>query len=170
MDFLYKSTFKNRMSHIYLVYVTLFAIAIFILFMVFKFGVSDLNEYIYIAVSLYGFLLMFPTLFIHFSYLITNYKDQLKISFDSEIIEYQHKGRKILFHFNEIQLIDEYKTPALLRRSPGWLPWETYHYIKITLDNGKEIFITCFMANELELPIDKSRIKLHKIFYPYLRS
>lgn len=169
MDYLYKSTFKNRLSHFFPAYLIIIAFGLLVIYMTFRFGTDDLLIYFYIGFCIYGLGGFLPTLYIHLTYLITNFKDEMIINFENEIIKYKHKEHSVLFHFSDICQIDEYKTYALSRKTPGWLPWDTYHYNIYTLKNGEKIIITCFMANELKLPIDNGKIKLHKIVYPYIK-
>ncbi len=169
MELAYKSTLKNRLSHFYQVYMFLIAMVLFALFMMFTFVTEHLMNYFYIGGGIYGLFFVLPTCFLHLSYLIRNLNDKMLISFEKEIINYMHKGENTLFHFDDINQIDEYITPALLRKKPGYFPWDTYHYLKITLKNSQEIVITCFMVNELKLPVNYDKIKSHIVFYPFIR-
>jgi hypothetical protein len=107
---------------------------------------------------------------LHFTYQIENWKSELIIDTKNAIAAYLGKGKLIEFKFSEIERIDVFMTPGLERGAPGWVTWDTYHFLRITLVNGDVIFITCLMANNLEFPIDRSKVKLHQTLFPYLRS
>lgn len=168
MEKLYKVTFKNRFKHFWEVYIYLLLDIIFIFYMIYRHGYQDIDIYLKIAVCM--FLLIFvPTLYVHIEYYIINYKDKLFVDFQTDKLKYFHKGKNIDFHLRDVKLLKIYKTPPLIENRLPWLPWATYNYVIIKLNNGKKIFITCFLVNELNLNIPSSKKRLVKVLFPYIR-
>jgi hypothetical protein len=170
MNLLYKVTFRNSLSHFYPVIFAFLGIAIATFISVFDFGSERLWLYFKVAALIFGTYSILPTLFLHITYQIENWKSELIIDTKNAIAAYSGKGKLIEFKFGEIGRIDVFMTPGLERRAPGWVTWDTYHFLRITLVNSDVIFITCLMANNLEFPIDRSKVKLHQTLFPYLRS
>jgi hypothetical protein len=137
--------------------------------MIEKEGLIYINEYLLIALGGY-FLFLIPTLIIYVSYLLANNNDKMIIDFKNETIKYYHKNDGLFFDFDDIKKIDIYINPSKLRGATGWVPWDIYHYMALTLNNGKKILVTSLLADEFKIPVQEDKIHYHKVFYPYLRE
>lgn len=142
---------------------------IFVFFMIEKEGIIYINQYLLIVFGAL-LLLLIPTLIIYVSYLLANNKDKMIIDFKNETIKYYHKNDELYFNFDDIKQIDIYINHSKARGAPGWLPWDIYHYMALTLNSGKELLVTSLLADELKIPVEEDKIYLHKVFYPYIRK
>ena len=142
---------------------------LFVVYMYHKYGPQDLYVYILIASGL--FLHMFiPTFFVHLQYYLKNKDVLLAIDTRKKIVKYSRGNQLTVFRFEDIEFLEQYKTPPIIEKRATWLPWATYNYAKVKLVSREEFIITCFLVDEFELPIDKSKIKLHSVFLPYIRK
>ncbi len=123
----------------------------------------------YIFLSVY-FIWIAPVIVLHITYYFKDRGILLVIDLFQKKISYQKKKSFIEFSFNDIDRIDQYKTPGLNRKAHGWALWDDYNYTTITLKNKRIILITCFIANELNINIDKEKIFIHKVIFPVLRK
>ncbi len=166
----FEVTRRNRINHFWTVYIYISVFIGFVPLMIFTNGIEDLYQYIVYAAA--GSSILFvPTIYIHTSYLRKNRYSRLEINDEKRMVTYSNlkEGEELSFTFNEVEQMDVFKTPSLMRERSGWMPWDTYNYSIISIQNGKQITITSLLANELSLPIDNKKIKAHKVLYPYLR-
>jgi hypothetical protein len=165
----YTIDFIKQLRHLWEIIIYLIIDVGAVFYMVHIYGKQDLH--IFVLLASIAFLIIFiPTIKIHLEYYIKNRNSNLKVNYKDKVVEYEHKGNKTTFQFEDIQLIDQYRTPALIEKRVGWLPWESYNYAKVKLKDGKQLIITCFLIDEFELPIDKAKIKIHKVFYPNIKN
>jgi hypothetical protein len=154
MNLLYKITFENSLSHFRSVLYYLIAIVVFVLVMTFIFGVSDLRAFIEIGVFFYGFLMVLPTIIIHLNYFFVNKNTEMIIYPEKKSIRFFEKETWKQFGLYEIEKVEVYMSPQLYRKSTGFTPWDSYHYTKLCLKDGKSLFITCLMANEWDIQLN----------------
>jgi len=165
---IYKSNYRQRMKHFGSVYFLFGGLLFVVVFAIYKFGIQDIG--IYLKIMLIPFILfILPTLYIHLEYYFTNRNDILKIDDATNRVEYTYKNKTINFNFNDVVSIEQFKTPIVFEKRTPWLPWDTYNYTKIILMNGEQIFITCDMIDEFDLPILKEKKKEYTVWLPYLR-
>lgn len=168
MEIIHTVTSRKRFTHFWSIYIFLVGGILLVFYEVHQLGSQDLNFYVTSAVVM--FLIFFlPTIYVHLQYHGKNRNAKLRIDYQNGVGEYEHNRERIRFHFSDIKLIEQYKTPPVAEKRWPWLPWATYNYAKVILNNGKEFIITCFLVDEFELPIDSSKIKLHRILYPNIK-
>lgn len=165
---IYKSNYRQRIKHFWSFYLFLGAIMIFVLFAIYKFGIRDLG--MYLKIMLMPFILfILPTIYIHIEYYFTNRNDILKIDDTNYCVEYTHKNKTIVFNFNDIHSIEQFKTPVAIEKRESWVPWDSYNHSKVTLHDGSKITITCYLIDEFDLPIGDEKKKLHRVLFPRLK-
>ena len=111
-----------------------------------------------------------PTLYIHIQYYRANRGDTMDVDLHSETIKLLHHAERLNIRFAEIRRLVRYKTPGLVRRKTGWTPWGKYNHARIVLDDAREIVITCFLADEFDLPINDDKKELIQVLYPRIRG
>ena len=84
-------------------------------------------------------------------------------------VKCKHQNENINFSFRDIKEIVRYQTPPVMENRWPWLPWGTYNYSKVKLENGKEILITCFLYEQFSLPIDEAKIRTVKVLFPNIK-
>ncbi len=167
---IYRINFKSQLYHFWPIFIFLAIDILFVFYTTSRFGRQDLIIYILIALGM--FLIFFlPTIYIHIEYYLKNRDAELRIDYQNKYVEYKQKENTTSFRFKEIKWAEQNKTPAMVEnRILKMLPWDTYNYSKIILNDGKELYITCLLVNELKLPIDPSKIKINKVLFPIIES
>lgn len=109
-----------------------------------------------------------PLVFIHFSYYKTNKNSILTIS--EKRFLFSEKNELIEFGLNEIKKVVFNLSYTLYDRRFRWFFWDEYFYAQIYLKNGKNIFITCLLCDELETIIPLKLIRRKKRIFPIIKN
>src|SRR5690606_20505245 len=88
---IYRMTFKKGFYHYWPIFIFLVGAFLFVVFMVVRFGIEDLNQFILIA-SVLCLVFIVPTIYLHIQYYIYTLNDKLEINHDN--FSYEHKGGK----------------------------------------------------------------------------
>lgn len=165
---MYKITVENSFSHFRSVFYYLAAIVGFVLVMTFVFGMSDLWVFFGIGMFFYGGLMVLPTIIIHLNYFFVNRNCEMIICPEKKSIRFYEKEFSVYFEYHEIKKVEVYMTPPLFRKSPGFTPWDSYHYIKLCLLDGRFFYITCLMANEWDIPLETLPRQIFQSDFPMI--
>lgn len=141
----YKITFRNNIKALeFLIYGSLlFAGLVYVLYKNEGYS-TDLVQFF----SVYYFILLVPTLFLHIEYYIKNKNDVLIIDASQKTITINEQNP---ISFSEIESITYVMPPVWHRKGTiRFLPFEDYHYAKIIIKGGGEFIFTCLMAYRVE--------------------
>lgn len=165
----YKTNFKIQFIHFRSIIIYFLLSFIFPFFMVSKFGAQDLDQFILMAFFIV-FIVFIPLLIIHFNYI--KYSKNVKIKFDEKLLSFYFNDlkRNVVFNVNDIQLFEQFKTFPFAEKRKRWFPWDLYNYTIIHLKNGESITINSYTIINLNLPIDKSVLRINKVFYPIIKE
>jgi hypothetical protein len=152
-------TFKKGLYHYWPIFVFLVGAFLFVAFMVWKFGVEDINQFILIA-SVLCLAVVLPTVYLHIRYYLYTLDDKLEVNQDN--FSYEHRGKKISFGFKDIKQIISYKTPPAMEKRLHWLPWASYNFTEIILQDDSSVILTCYLVNEPEFKINGQEFIVHK--------
>jgi hypothetical protein len=125
--------------------------------------------------SLIGFVLIIfliqalPQFALHLNYYTVNKDDVLRFDIDNQKIIFKHSGATIQFFLSDIKNVDMYKSFALAKKNMQFFTFDCYNHSVITLISGVKIIITSLLLpGELNLPIDKDKIKVHMSFFRWV--
>ena len=95
--------------------------------------------------SYLAFIVLSPSLILHFNYFANDFNKVLIINKNQSLIKLQ-SGRVInQYEFKDIQSVSKYRTFLFNR-----FPFVSYYFYKITIKDGFSYEITCLSANDLE--------------------
>ena len=101
-----------------------------------------------------------PTIIIHIQYLIKNWKCVLTIDTEKRILSYGRPGTSLEYSFDGIHSLHYYGSYG---RGTGVYSFESYRYVRIVLNDGSQIIITCLMVNKIEKRLEQlTGIKMEK--------
>lgn len=166
--FRYKITYRNQLQNAWPIFIYLIIFFILPFYMINKYGESDVSIFILMAILLF-LLFLTPQLILHLGYYFKNKEDLLFYDPKGRKIIIDHKDVSSTFSFEEINLIERFKSYPLAENRMQWLPWDSYNYSIIHLKNGQKFLITSLLVPNLDLPIESNKIKLKKTFYPFAK-
>lgn len=164
----YKNSLKNQFPHYSELLFFLALFVFFVFYMVKKYGKQDV--YLYIATAFIMFSIVFiPTMFLHTQYLLKSLHRKLIVDIKEQLFIYETKNNQIVFKTSDIKIIRQYKTRILIENAIHWLPFSTYNYSELELNNGKKIIITCYLVSELYFDFLEDKIEVKRTGFPYIR-
>lgn len=165
--FIYKICFENHLKNAWTILIYLSIFLILPIYMINRFESGEIL--VFIQLSFLGFLLFFvPQLILHTNYYMKNKGDIFFYDPVGQRITIKRKGESVSFSFSDIELIKRFKSYPLAENRMQWFPWDNYNYSVIRLKGGQEFIVTSLLVPDLDLPIDFCKIKLRKIFYPFV--
>jgi ABC-type polysaccharide transport system permease subunit len=137
----YKIKFKNHFIVAWIIWSSPIVMLVFM----YIFGYTDRLSFKVFGIVL-G-LINLPGIFLHLEYFLNDHKKTVIIINNSITI----KKREITetFQFNEIKKIILYKSRAA-DTGIHLTPIQSYYYLRILTNNGKEIIITCLIEPKIE--------------------
>lgn len=166
--FVYKVTLRNQVQNAWPIVIDLLVFTVLPFYMIRRYGGSDTAIFILMAVLL--FLLFFiPQLILHWNYYRKNKGDILFYDPTSRSITIDRKEVSCLFFFDDIKLVERFKSYPLAEDRIQWFPWDGYNYSVIHLKNGQKFLVTSLLVPNLDLPIESNKINLKKTFYPIVK-
>jgi hypothetical protein len=121
------------------------------------------------AVSIWSLVVyLIPLLIIFFDYYKSNNNCTFKISEKGYL--YSEKNEIIEFGINEIEKVVFNLSYPLFDKRIRLFFWDEYFYTRIKLKNGKNIFITCLLCDELESIIPTNLIERKKRIFPLINK
>jgi hypothetical protein len=121
----------------------------------------SLTSVAFISVFTFFFLIdTLPTIILHVQYWLENRDAVLILDTELKELVYETYTKKLRYLFTDIASLQYYRN---LGKGSGWHSFGQYRYYKIVFNDGKEIFITCLMINNIENTLETLlRIKAEK--------
>lgn len=163
--FVYKITFRNQFQNAWAILIYLLIFIVLPIYMVKEFGKDDVGLFIRLAVLLF-FLFLIPQIVLHLNYYFKNRGDVLFYDLSQRKITINHNDISHTFLFEDILLVERFKSFPLAEDRMQWFPWDSYNYSVIYLKDGLKFIVTSLLVPNMNLPIESNRIKLRKMFYP----
>jgi hypothetical protein len=141
----YRVSIKNQFKSLeFLVYGSLlFSLLVYLIYKNEGYT-KDFGQFFFV----YYMVLLIPTLFLHVEYFLKNRNDILTIDVEQKNIRI---NKQTDIAFNQIENITYFMPPVWHRKGfIRLLPFEDYHYARITMKNGERFIFTCLMAYRVE--------------------
>ncbi len=166
----YRISINHQFKHLWVIfYYVLVIVSGALYFSHSRYGFIDYGKIIPISlVTILIFLI--PQLILHINYYRRNKGDIFFYDPAGQRVTINRKGESASFSFSDIELIKRFKSYPLADNRMQWFPWDNYNYSIIRLKNGQEFIITSLLVPNMDLPINSSRIKLKKRFYPIIQD
>lgn len=168
MKKIYRNSLKNQFRHYWGLIIDLIGVIVFIIFMIYKYGKNDFDIYLIIGMIVFS-IVFIPTMFLHIQYLSKSKHRKLIVDTKEQLFIYETKNKQIVFKTSDIKTIRQYKTRILIENAMYWMPFSTYNYSELELNNGKKIIITCYLVSELYFEFLEDKIEVKKTGFPYIR-
>jgi len=84
-----------------------------------------------------------PALFFHIDYLIRNRHEEYEIG--NNMIIRRNNGVETVYSFEEIDDVCLYLFPTKFRDDFRLLAWDNYHFAKIVMKSGEELYLTSLL-------------------------
>jgi hypothetical protein len=112
--------------------------------------------------------IIFPAITLHVNYYFLNKKDILEYNLDLKEIIFIHKKAIVQFNLHDITSITSFISFPMARNDfTHMLPYDTYSYVEILLNNKIKITLSSLLINNKELilqfPIEK-KVQKRKLF------
>jgi hypothetical protein len=163
------SNLQNR--KIYLYRALFLCLGIYSVFLILSLSQNELNINLKVikAVSIWSLIVyLIPLLIIYFDYYKSNNNSTFKIS--GKIFLYSENNEVIEFGINEIEKVVFNLSYPLFDKRIRLFFWDEYFYTQIKLKNGRNIFITCLLCDELEIIIPTNLIERKKRIFPLINK
>jgi hypothetical protein len=96
-----------------------------------------------------------PAIYLHIEYYLENKGQVLKVTEDAISIQKGNNAEASAVYFYDIERLILVKSASLDKGGMPMTPLEYYHYIALVLKDGRQIFITCLMAPNLDVITEK---------------
>lgn len=165
--FEYKVTKKNELINCWaiIVYLIIFSI----IPIIFNYKNQEVSIGTFYVFSSVAFLIFFvPHTILHLKYYSLN-ESKIMIYEPNELritLRDTKKQTESVFILEDIKYIFHTMTVPMNSKSIHWMPWDSYNYSKIYLNNGEVHIITSLMVYKLELPVGEKYEVITSI-YPY---
>ena len=110
-------------------------------------------------------LLVLPAIIIHINYYLVNRGDVLEYSFERKEVTITHKQISISFYLNDIDFVEQSISFNKAANRSSVLPWDGYNHSVIHLKNGDLFTVTSLLVPDLNLPIEKEKVKIKRNVY-----
>lgn len=165
--FEYRMCFRQHFQNSWPILIPLIIFLALPFFMVLKYGMRDIDEFIELAVV--GFLIFFvPQLLLHLNYYFINRYTRVKYIPSEEKLLITQRGKTDSFGFDEIKVLKRYKSFPMAENRIEWFPWDSYNYSIVLLKDQRQFIITSLLVPNMDLPLEQSKINLRKTFYPFV--
>ena len=161
----YEVTLRHHFQNGWTIHIYLLGFSLFPFYMKSIYGPEDMVEFIQLSI-LFFLLFFIPQLILHLNYYFHNKDDILLYDAPRRSITIDHAGVSQTFFFDDIELVERFKSYPLAEGRMQWFPWDSYNYSIIHLKNGKEFLVTSLLVPNMDLPLEAGRIRLRKTFYP----
>ncbi|MBC9812637.1 hypothetical protein H9Y05_09155 [Crocinitomicaceae bacterium CZZ-1] len=163
----YKQSLKHHWENAKSVVFYILGLIGFPAYMIYRFGWEDST--VFIRYALIGFsVFLIPQLILHIRYYYINrgyifyyYPQELKIKIRTTT------GEETEFYFDDIKQVYYVKSFPQAENRMQWLATDSYSFARIYLKNGKQFLITSLIIPNMNLPLEKEKIRISKTFYAY---
>jgi len=119
---------------------------------IYYFGWDVPTRLLYYVFAFLFLIDILPTIVVHIQYLIKNWKCVLTIDTEKRILRYGRPGTSREYSFDGIHSLHYYVSYG---RGTGVYSFESYRYVRIILNDGSQIIITCLMVNKIEKRLEQ---------------
>jgi len=152
----YKVSIKNHIKHLLPLIIALAALAI--LWLYDGYNIFDPKYLIYMGLFI-SITALIPLGLTYFNYYLENRNKELII--DDTKRYFIYNGDR--FYFEDIVKIEMHQSKMRLGKGVQLLPTSDCHYSKIFLKDGKIIYITSLLANDINFGLDEISVKIPRI-------
>ena len=161
----YRITFRNHFKALEFSFVVIIFLLAGIIYL--NYDSNKFRPNIEINILIIFGVIFLPALYLHIEYYYYNRGAKLEIDSYQKQLNYTDKtGVTQAYSFDDLNNIIIYMAPSWHRGSSfQLLPFEQYHYARIYTRSGKEIIITCLMAQKVQeaiknitgVPVEKKK-------------
>ena len=127
---------------------------------IYYFGWDVPTRLLYYVFAFLFLIDILPTIVVHIQYLVKNWRSVLTIDTEKKILRYERSGTSLERSFDQINSMHYYGSYG---RGSGVYSFESYRYVRIVLNDGSQIIITCLMVNNVEKRLEGlTGIKMEK--------
>ncbi|WP_443946655.1 hypothetical protein ACJVDH_06010 [Pedobacter sp. AW1-32] len=155
----FKSHIKNGGSILFLLFLAIG----FVFVMSIKTN-QKIDVFIWISVGMFA-LFCGPSIIIHLNYYMANRGYTFTYKYNEGEVTIENNERTFRFNIEEIKHVDRFMSYNFSANRAGVLPWDEYNHSVIYLNNGQKFVITSLLVLNLNLPISKDKIEIHKNLY-----
>lgn len=113
-------------------------------------GINELDLIVKIVVSLFLFLFLVPSVFLHIQYLIYNAASPVVVSWEKQTIEVGKAEAKRIYHINELEEIIYCAAICCRPGAPSTFLFDSYRYYKLCFRDMPPLYVTSLMVNDIE--------------------
>lgn len=163
----YKPSLKHHWENAKSVIFYIIGLVAFPAYMIYRFGTEDTE--VFTRYAIIGFSIFFiPQLILHLRYYYVNRGYVFYyFPFESKIKIRATTGEETEFHLNDIKQVHYFKSFPQAENRMQWLATDSYSFARIYLKNGKQFLITSLVVPNMNLPLEKEKIRLSKTLYAY---
>lgn len=110
-------------------------------------------------------LLVLPAVIIHINYYLVNRGDMLEFSFEKKQVTITHRQIPISFQLSDIDFVEKSISFNRAANRSSVVPWDGYNHSIIHLKNGQLFTVTSLLVQDLNLPIEKEKVKIRTNVY-----
>lgn len=165
----YKITLKHHIQNSWTIWIYIIGLSLLPLYMRDRFGEEDRMMYYAISFGLLTTVLL-PQIIVHLNYYLVNKGDTFVYEPSKRSISIEHRGFTETFNFEDIDRIERYMSYPFSENRMQYFPWDGYNHSYVYLKNGNSYVITSLLVPNIDLPINRNKVKIKRNFYRIARK